>query len=91
LFESAVELVNFFILYWLIRHKKFDGQVIGAYMFLYGFARYFLEFLRDDPGRGIVFGGAMTGTQLISILLVVAGGILWIRRAPRTQIAGATR
>jgi phosphatidylglycerol---prolipoprotein diacylglyceryl transferase len=91
LFESAVELANFFILYWLIRHKKFDGQVIGAYMFLYGFARYFLEFLRDDPGRGIVFGGAMTGTQLISILLVIAGGILWIRRAPLTQVANATR
>ena len=91
LFESAVELVNFFILYWLIRHKKFDGQVIGAYMFLYGFARYFLEYLRDDPGRGSVFGGLMTGTQLISIMLVIAGGVLWIRRAPRTEIARATR
>ncbi|HZR31782.1 MAG TPA: prolipoprotein diacylglyceryl transferase [Terriglobales bacterium] len=93
LFESAVELVNFFILYWLIRHKRFDGQIIGAYMFLYGFARYFLEFLRDDPGRGSVFGGAMTGTQLISILLVIAGGALWLRRrsAPQTVVAGAAR
>ena len=89
LFESAVELFNFIILYWLVRHKRFDGQVIGAYMFLYGFARYFLEFLRDDPGRGSVFGGAMTGTQLISILLVSAGGVLWLRRAPRTAVARA--
>jgi phosphatidylglycerol:prolipoprotein diacylglycerol transferase len=89
LFESAVELANFFILYWLIRRKKFDGQVIGAYMFLYGFARYFLEFIRDDPGRGSLFGGAMTGTQLISILLVIAGGALWIRRSPQTAVARA--
>ena len=76
LYESAVELINFFLLYWLIRHKRFQGQVIGAYMFLYGFARYFLEFLRDDPERGSVFG-IMTGTQFISLILVVAGGLIW--------------
>jgi phosphatidylglycerol:prolipoprotein diacylglycerol transferase len=91
LFESAVELANFFLLSWLIKRKKFDGQVIGAYLFLYGFARYFLEFLRDDPGRGEVFGGLMTGTQLIAIFLVIAGGLLWVRRSPRAVPASATR
>jgi phosphatidylglycerol:prolipoprotein diacylglycerol transferase len=81
LFESAVELANFFLLTWMFKRKKFDGQVIGAYFFLYGVARYFLEFLRDDPGRGKVFGGMMTGTQLISIGLVVAGGLIWWLRS----------
>jgi phosphatidylglycerol:prolipoprotein diacylglycerol transferase len=76
LYESGIELINFFLLYWLIRHKRFNGQVIGAYMFLYGFARYFIEFVRDDPERGNVFG-IMTGTQLISLMLVVAGGLIW--------------
>ena len=85
LFESAVELINFLILYWLIQRKKFEGQVIGSYLFLYGVARYFLEFIRDDPDRGSVFGGAMTGTQLISIVLVIAGGILWLRRVRLQQ------
>ena len=56
LFESAVELANFFLLTWMLKRKKFDGQVFGAYLMLYGVARYFLEFLRDDPGRGEVFG-----------------------------------
>lgn len=92
LFESAVELANFFLLTWLLKRKRFDGQVIGAYLFLYGFARYFLEFLRDDPGRGEVFGGVMTGTQLISILLVIAGGALWLRRSSsRPAALAATR
>ena len=81
LFESAVEFINFAILFWLIKHKKFEGQVIGSYLFLYGVARYFLEFIRDDPDRGSMFNGAMTGTQFISILLVIAGGILWMRRS----------
>ena len=30
----------------------------------------FWNSLRDDPGRGSVFGGAMSGTQLIAIGLV---------------------
>ena len=77
LIESAVELANFFFLMWLFRRKKFDGQVIGAYLFLYGIARFFIEFLRGDPGRGEVFGGVMTGTQLISIGLVITGGLIW--------------
>jgi len=77
LFESAVELANFFLLMWMLKRKRFDGQVFAAYLVLYGVARFFLEFLRDDPGRGVVFGGAMSGTQLISIGLVILGGVIW--------------
>ncbi|MGO9086871.1 MAG: prolipoprotein diacylglyceryl transferase [Candidatus Sulfotelmatobacter sp.] len=77
LFESAVELANFIFLTWLLKRRKFEGQIIGAFMFLYGFARFFLEYLRGDPGRGSVFGGAMTGTQLIAIGLVLGGGFIW--------------
>ncbi len=62
---------------WLLKRRTFDGQIIGAFMFIYGVARFFLEYLRDDPGRGSVFGGAMTGTQLIAIGLVLAGGFIW--------------
>jgi len=92
LFESAVELANFFILMWLLKRKKFDGQVFGAYLFLYGVARYFLEFIRDDPGRGSVFGGIMTGTQLIAIGLVLTGGLIWwLRPGLKTMPAQAAR
>ncbi len=81
LYEMMAEFVNFSLLMWLLRRKSFDGQVIGAYLFLYGVERYFLEFLRGDPGRGSVFGGMMSGTQLIAIGLVVVGGLLWMLRA----------
>jgi phosphatidylglycerol:prolipoprotein diacylglycerol transferase len=93
LFESAVELANFFVLTWMFKRKKFDGQVFGAYLILYGVARYFLEFIRDDPGRGSVFGGIMTGTQLISIFLVITGGLIWWLRsdAPKPVPVSATR
>jgi len=88
LFESAVELANFIFLMWLLKRRKFDGQVFGAFMFIYGVARFFLEYLRGDPGRGSVFGGIMTGTQLISIGLVVAGGFIWWLR-PGSKTAPA--
>lgn len=93
LFESAVELANFFFLTWLLARRKFEGQVIAAYLFLYGIARFFLEFIRDDPGRGEVFGGVMSGTQLISIGLVIAGGLIWWLRSGSTKAvpAQATR
>ena len=32
LFEAAVELANFFILMWLFKRKKFDGQVLAAFL-----------------------------------------------------------
>jgi phosphatidylglycerol:prolipoprotein diacylglycerol transferase len=81
LFVCAVELANFFILSWMLKRKRFDGQVFSAFLILYGIARYFLEYLRDDPGRGSVFGGIMSGTQLISICLVIGGGIIWWTRS----------
>ncbi len=89
IYEMLLEIGNFFLLAWLLRRKRFDGQVIGAYMFVYGFVRYFLEFLRADPERGSVLNGLMTGTQLLSIGLVIIGGILWMRRRslPHTEIA----
>jgi phosphatidylglycerol:prolipoprotein diacylglycerol transferase len=80
---------------WLLKRRKFDGQVFGAFLFIYGVARFFLEFLRGDPGRGSVFGGAMSGTQLIAIGLVLGGGLIWwLRPGSKTfqaQPAEATR
>lgn len=92
LFESGAELIIFAILTWMFARKKFDGQVFGAYLFLYGIARFLIEFLRDDPGRGgPYFGGLLSGTQLIAIGLVLTGGIIWyLRPAPKIQIAPAT-
>ena len=90
LFESAVELANFFFLMWLLKRRKFDGEVFGAFLFIYGIARFFLEYLRDDPGRGSVFGGAMSGTQLIAIGLVIGGGVIWWLRPGSKSVPSQT-
>jgi len=93
LIESAAELGIFILLSWMFSRKKFDGQVFGAYLFLYGIARFLIEFLRGDPGRGgPYFAGLLSGTQLISIGLVLTGGLIWyLRPAPKVVVATATR
>jgi len=82
LYEFVVEMINFPILFWLVGRKKFEGQVMGLYMFLYGIERFVIEFFRGDGGRGEVFGGAITATQLIAIGLVIGGGLIWMVRRP---------
>jgi len=93
LYEMVLELCNCLFLVWLIRRKKFEGEIIGTYMIIYGIGRFFIEFFRGDPGRG-EFIGWMSGTQAIAIGLVIFGGLLWMRRAtlaPPVRIAKATR
>jgi phosphatidylglycerol:prolipoprotein diacylglycerol transferase len=86
LYESGAEVLLFFVLMWMWRRKQFSGQVFGTYAFLYGIIRFTVEFYRDDPGRGSVFAGAMSTTQLISIFMVILGGLMWLRREPRRLV-----
>jgi phosphatidylglycerol:prolipoprotein diacylglycerol transferase len=89
IYEFLVEITNFFLLMALIRRKRFDGQIIGTYLFVYGVARFFLEFLRDDAGRGQFFDTWMTDTQFIAILMVIGGGALWMLGSRKPALAEA--
>ena len=56
-----------------------DGEIAGTWLFAYGVARFFLEFLRGDPERVPLFSGAVTLAQVLSVVAVLAGGALWLR------------
>lgn len=79
LIEGGAELLNSLLLYLLFRRKRFDGQVFGTFLALYGVERFCIEFLRGDPGRGELLG-FMTITQGISLGLVIVGGLMWLRK-----------
>jgi prolipoprotein diacylglyceryltransferase len=64
---------------WLGTRQRFSGQLIGAYFFLYGLERGSIEFLRDDPGRTLMFHDSVSLMQLVSVGLVLAGAFLWWR------------
>ena len=79
LYESAAELMNFCILVWLSRQKRFGGQIFGTYIMLYGFERGIIEFFRGDPDRTMMFHGAVSVMQLVSVVLILTGAWLWWR------------
>jgi len=84
LYESAVCLAIFFFLVWLARRKRFDGEIILAYSMMYAVARFFLECLRGDMDRGFLFGGMLSTSQFIGILVLIIAAPLWIHTS-RTQ------
>jgi len=80
LYESVVCLILFGVLVWIGRRKRFDGQVILAYTIFYAIARFILETFRGDADRGFVFGGLLSTSQFIALLLAPAAVVLWIVR-----------
>lgn len=79
IYESGVELAIFIFLMWLLSRRRQPGEIAGAWLFLYGLARFLMEFLRGDGGRGHVFGGALSFPQAVAVLMVLAGGMLWLK------------
>ena len=80
LIESFSMLAVFGLLYWLHRHKKFDGQILVTYGVIYSIFRFLIEFIRDDP-RGDLFGlTSMTGlsTSQLASLFVAAFSIIFL-------------
>jgi phosphatidylglycerol:prolipoprotein diacylglycerol transferase len=91
LYESAVCLALFFVLVRLARRRHRDGDIIAAYTLLYAVARFGLEFFRGDADRGFIFGGLLSTSQAIAIVMAgIATAVLATRgRRPADTEAGA--
>jgi phosphatidylglycerol:prolipoprotein diacylglycerol transferase len=90
LYESMAALALFGFLLWLSRRRRFPGQVALAYIGLYAGARFVIEFFRGDAARGVVFGGALSTSQFIALLLLLGAAALYpqlARRAPAVPAA----
>lgn len=70
-YESLAAALIFAILIWMAGRKRFHGQVAAGYVFLYSAARFGLEYFRGDAARGFPFGGPLSTSQWIGIVLVV--------------------
>lgn len=79
LYEVILESFNFVALIWLGRRQKFAGQIFGAYLMLYGVERGCVEFVRGDPGRTLMFNGAVSIMQIVSLVMIATGAYLWWR------------
>jgi phosphatidylglycerol:prolipoprotein diacylglycerol transferase len=82
LYEAALNFLNFFILFVVLRKKKFDGQVFSLYIINYSIIRFFTEFFRGDhPEKAFLIEGpspylSLSLPQLFCILGILGGIIL---------------
>jgi phosphatidylglycerol:prolipoprotein diacylglycerol transferase len=79
LYESALNFLNFFVLFLILRKKRFDGQVFSFYIINYSIIRYIVEFYRGDhPTKAFIFRNpsaylSLSVPQLFCILGLIAG------------------
>jgi phosphatidylglycerol:prolipoprotein diacylglycerol transferase len=71
LYAGLVEFALFVLLLWLLHRPHYDGEILGAWLFLGGLARFLLTSFRGD---GVV------EAQLAGAAMVLGGGMLFLRR-----------
>ena len=69
LYEMSAYFIIFIYLTFLKNKRFYKGQIMFEYLFLAGFARFMVEFIRTNPKY--LFG--LSGAQHISILMMIAG------------------
>lgn len=71
IYSSILDFLHFFILLYVAKYKKAEGEVAACYLIFYSIGRFFLEFFRGDIARGNV--GILSTSQFISIFTGIAG------------------
>jgi phosphatidylglycerol---prolipoprotein diacylglyceryl transferase len=79
LYEVAMGLVMFWIIWRVRDHKHAMGWLFGLYCVLQGVERFIVEFFRAKDDR---FFGVLTMAQVIAIGFVVAG-VVWMQMRSR--------
>jgi phosphatidylglycerol:prolipoprotein diacylglycerol transferase len=89
LYETAMGLAMFLILWRFRKHQHAEGWLFGLYAMLAGAERFIVEFFRAKDDR---FVGPLTLAQVIAIAITVAG-VFWMmarRRPGPAALAPAT-
>jgi len=83
LYEALLNFLNFGVLFFFLRRKKFDGQIFCLYIINYSIIRYIVEFYRGDhPVTAYLFHNAspylsVSYPQVFCLVGLVGGLILF--------------
>jgi len=76
LIESFSMLLLFFILFYLYnKRRKFDGMIFYLFFIIYGFERFFVDFLREYSKNALIFK-IVSLSQITSIIIILLSSIL---------------
>lgn len=76
LLEAGAEVLICLLLLWYAGRRVSGPRLLGLYLLTYAPVRFVLEFFRGDVERGFLWG--LSTSQWISLLVLLAGALLWI-------------
>jgi phosphatidylglycerol:prolipoprotein diacylglycerol transferase len=80
LYEAAILFLLFGLLFfWMPRHAM-EGELTSVFLFVYGATLYFLDFFHGK--RSFIFADTISTAQLLAIVLVATGAVLWTKVFP---------
>lgn len=79
LYESLWNLGVFALLLWMLKRKKFHGQIAATYAIGYSVGRFWIEALRVDS----LMVGPLRAAQIISLVLIGAGLAIYYSQSRR--------
>ena len=85
LYESAAELINFFVLITMRKRLRVPGQLFWLYLLNYSVIRTVVEFYRGDEIRGFITDGISISQGISVVLFFVAGSMLLKLRGKKTS------
>jgi phosphatidylglycerol:prolipoprotein diacylglycerol transferase len=80
LYEAGADLALFFVLYFAGRRKRWDGQILAAYLAGYALVRFVVELWRGDDVRKFVLGPLSTSQTIALASLPLAAFVAWWSR-----------
>lgn len=89
LYEAGAAFLIWIYLTWLVKRRKYEGEILCHGLVLYAIARFVIEIFRGDDIRGYVFNGLFSYSQLVSLFILpfaIAGILtkgqnLWRKKA----------
>jgi prolipoprotein diacylglyceryltransferase len=89
LWMTANALLLGAIALWILSRRKWPGQITAWLLVLYPIGRFIIEEFRGDSVRGLWFGGFLSTSQLIS-LVILPFGLFLLWRGHRKHAAERT-
>jgi len=83
---SIKALIVAFVGYQVLKRRRYAGQASLWMLLTYGVLRFLVEMLRGDSVRGVWFGGAISTSQIVSLVLVAVCTVLLARFRGRSDV-----
>lgn len=74
LYESLWCAAGFLVLHFLIRRRKFDGELFCVYVIWYGLGRFVIEGMRTDS----LYIGSVRASQALALISAAAGAVVLV-------------